>query len=448
MTAIWQQRANGQGFRALVVMVLMQVVLATGVGAQDSPQPILIAQFSFSNPGARSLGFGGAFVALADDATAAWANPAGLIQITEPEVSVEGRYWDYATPMITGGRIRGRPTGVGLDTFEGLRTETADYDTTDLAFLSAVYPGNRWSVALYRHVLSNLVAETGTQGLFSETEDGRILRFLDQWNRSDTSVISYGVAGAFRVTDSLSLGAGLVYYDTSIEVQSDLYFWDDLDDPMGSGTSYRSERFVLGQNLFAEDRDLSFSGGFLWRINTHWSLGGRFRLGPEVPMGAQVRVGSALDLGVPPGTIIEVDFEIEAALPDNYSLGIAYRSEDSRLTVGFEWDLVTYSDPLESLGLDDQFIDDAHELHLGGEWVFLETRPLVAIRGGIWHDPDHLTQTNENADDFTRAHLQAGEDQLHYSLGAGVAFDRFQLDGAIDYADSVKIASFSVIYSF
>jgi long-chain fatty acid transport protein len=448
MTAIRHWRATGKGFRALVTMVLAQIVLATGAGAQDSPQPILIAQFSFSNPGARSLGLGGAFVALADDATAAWANPAGLIQITTPEVSVEGRYWDYATPTITGGRVRGRPTGVGLDTVDGLRTETAEYDTTDLAFLSFVYPGNRWSVALYRHVLSNLVAEAGTQGLFSETDDGRTGRFLDQWNRSDTSVVSYGVAGAFRVTDSLSLGAGLVYYDTSIDVQSDLYFWDDLEDPLGSGTSYRPERFVLGQNLSAEDQDLSFSGGFLWRIDSHWSLGGRFRLGPEVPMGGRVRVGSALDLGVPPGTIIEVDFEVEVALPDNYSLGIAYRSEDSRLTVGFEWDLVTYSDPLESLDLDDQFIDDAHELHLGAEWVFLETRPLVAIRGGIWHDPDHLTQTNENADDFTRALLQAGEDQLHYSLGAGVAFDRFQLDGAIDYADTVKVASLSAIYSF
>ena len=44
-------------------------------------------QVSFSNPGARSLGFGGAFVALDDDATAAFANPAGLVQLSRPEVS-------------------------------------------------------------------------------------------------------------------------------------------------------------------------------------------------------------------------------------------------------------------------------------------------------------------------------------------------------------------------
>ena len=35
-------------------------------------------QFNFGNPGARSLGMGGAFLGLADDASAAEANPAGL----------------------------------------------------------------------------------------------------------------------------------------------------------------------------------------------------------------------------------------------------------------------------------------------------------------------------------------------------------------------------------
>jgi hypothetical protein len=34
-------------------------------------------QFNFNNPGARALGMGGAFVAVADDATAVIANPAG-----------------------------------------------------------------------------------------------------------------------------------------------------------------------------------------------------------------------------------------------------------------------------------------------------------------------------------------------------------------------------------
>jgi hypothetical protein len=47
------------------------VFLCSGVRAQEVIEPAMV------NPGARSLGLGGAFVALADDATAAYANPAG-----------------------------------------------------------------------------------------------------------------------------------------------------------------------------------------------------------------------------------------------------------------------------------------------------------------------------------------------------------------------------------
>jgi hypothetical protein len=42
-------------------------------------QAIVPLHLSISDPGARSMGFGGAFVALGDDATAAFANPAGLV---------------------------------------------------------------------------------------------------------------------------------------------------------------------------------------------------------------------------------------------------------------------------------------------------------------------------------------------------------------------------------
>ena len=76
--------------RVAVATPILAVSLVGVAVAQDAPQPILSVQFSFSNPGARSLGLGGAFVALADDATAAWANPAGLVQITRPR-SVGGR---------------------------------------------------------------------------------------------------------------------------------------------------------------------------------------------------------------------------------------------------------------------------------------------------------------------------------------------------------------------
>ena len=72
------------------VVFLAAALIAAGGFAQATPSTF---EFSFSNPGARSLGLGGAFTALADDATAAFANPAGLVQLGSLEVSAEIRHW-------------------------------------------------------------------------------------------------------------------------------------------------------------------------------------------------------------------------------------------------------------------------------------------------------------------------------------------------------------------
>src|SRR5262249_10569582 len=48
-------------------------------------------RFNFANPGARALAMGGAFIAIANDATAAQANPARLGVLRRPEVFVEVR---------------------------------------------------------------------------------------------------------------------------------------------------------------------------------------------------------------------------------------------------------------------------------------------------------------------------------------------------------------------
>ena len=81
----------------LVVFLASTTVLAQGPNSLE---------FSFSNPGARAIALGGAFVGLADDATAAFANPAGLVQLAAPEVSVEGRGWSYETPFTVGGNLQ------------------------------------------------------------------------------------------------------------------------------------------------------------------------------------------------------------------------------------------------------------------------------------------------------------------------------------------------------
>ena len=122
------------------------------------------------------------------------------------------------------------------------------------------------------------------------------------------------------------------------------------------------------------------------------------------------------------------------------------------MTVGCEWDRVEYSVIPKSLEsplaeVEDVTVDDANELHLGVEYVFLESSPVFALRAGLWHDPAHRFSYT-GADPFARALFQPGEDFLHFSFGAGIAFRRFQIDVGADLSDEVDQYAVSAIFSF
>lgn len=80
--------------------------------------------------GARALGMGGAFIAIADDATAASWNPAGLIQLDFPEIS----FVADAFHRITDNTLWTEPQDSGPQTVSNL----------DINYLSFVYPFNYW----------------------------------------------------------------------------------------------------------------------------------------------------------------------------------------------------------------------------------------------------------------------------------------------------------------
>ena len=90
-------------FRALVALTLAGALSAqTPIGTLLSEQSR--NAFTVEGAGARALGLGGAFIAVADDATAVSFNPAGLAQLLNPEVSFVTRglqrnvaYQDFET---------------------------------------------------------------------------------------------------------------------------------------------------------------------------------------------------------------------------------------------------------------------------------------------------------------------------------------------------------------
>ncbi len=440
----------------LVLAALLSLCAASvpaRVAAQETLVPLVL---SFSDPGARSMGFGGAFVALADDATAAFSNPAGLVQLTRPEVSIEGRRWSYSTPYTQRGRLEGQPSGSGADTVSGLLTARSETDVSGLAFLSVAYPRERWSAAFFRHRLANLSFAGETRGLFGGGTSNRQVRFFDQRMTAELDFVSYGVSVAYRLRDRLAIGLGAVYHELALD-SSAAVFVPDEDPVLGflAPTSYLPEQLLITQTFGGGGTDWTLSGGFLWRLSESWRIGGVFRQGPQLDLGVEARAGRAVDLGVPPGEVLARFDALPVELPWILGLGFAYRAPGGGLTVSFQWDHIEYTRVVDSItaaaarfGDDPEAaVDDANELHLGGEYVFVRSNPVVALRLGAWRDPDHRVRTTSD-DLFQRALLPPGEDLIHYTLGLGVAFERLQIDVGVDLSDEVDTASLSAVYSF
>jgi long-subunit fatty acid transport protein len=428
-----------------VLLGLAILLIPVRVLAQQAVVPL---QLSFSDPGARSAGLGGAFVALADDATAAFANPAGLVQLVKPEVSIEARNWSHSIPYTVSGRVEGDPSGQGLDVTAGLVKGESNYDTTGLSFLSLVWPAGDWSFAVYRHQYADLEFSGETQGLFGGGSDCCQERWFDQQMHSTQDVLSHGFSAAYRFSDRFSIGLGVAYFDVSMESLTTEYLWDvDSETGFFGPTNFLPERLALTEYLFIDDADWTFSGGFLWRLSERWRLGGVYRQGFDVGIGNDIIAGVAVDYGVPPGTVIIQNRGVPAEFPNVYGIGFSYRGLEERLTLSFQWDRIEYSSLPQSIGLDDQTIDDADELHFGAEYVFLESSPVIAMRLGAWLDPDHQMYATI-ADPYIRAMLPKGDDEWHYTAGLGLATRRFQVDLAADLSDRVNTISLSAIYNF
>jgi len=93
-----------------------------------------------SGSGARAMGLAGAFTAVADDATAASWNPAGLVRLERAEASIVFRY--------------AREKDQHHVTDPSLKVGENEYDNVNLNYLSIVYPFNR--KILDRNVVASL----------------------------------------------------------------------------------------------------------------------------------------------------------------------------------------------------------------------------------------------------------------------------------------------------
>lgn len=432
---------------------------------------VISPQFNLITPGARSLGMGGAFLALADDATAAYTNPAGLTNLIAggPQVAVELRSWGYSTPYFAEGRLDGNSNLFGLDLGEDINLGSAETEVSDLSFASFAYVLPRgYTFALYKNQLANYSTAFESEGLFfdasSQAANGG--PFINPGNptwrtapisySADVRIDSVGGAIAYEIRRpakpgserSLSIGVGIARYQLRASTGILQFSFKPLLDPSGVDGVFGRSQFLPGmisggREEVGDDSAVALSYGFLWKLQNrgHWALGGVYREGPSFTTRRSDLAGA--------------DFAGTLTIPDIYGVGISYspaRSE-GRTKIAFDYQSIRYSQRLGDLfaGAPDPAFElpDGEELHLGVERVVWTSGKFVATaRLGGWRESAHeLKYTGSEARD--RALYPGGEDQSHWAMGLGlVVGEEYQIDAAIDRSDRVNTLSVSIVRFF
>ena len=382
------------------------------IGIASSPNPV--------GSGARAIGMGGAFIGIADDATAASWNPAGLIQLEKPEMSIVGAYYsrteDFSSSM--------NPE----------IANSATVDDTNLNYLSASLPFNAFK--------RNMVVSVNYQRLyeFKRSFDYRLelstpsvpplTSIQDNSYDMDGYIGALGIAYTAEITPKISIGG-------TLNVWTDDLFWKN-----GWKENFTSHsETTFGASHVLEDTDITdaykdFSGvnaniGIMWNAFRNFTVGAVLK----TPFTATVTneysenwvqtdaaTGAVID-----SVSINDSEDLDIDMPMSYGLGLAWRISDQfSLDLDVyrtEWSnyIVTDSDGNKTSGIGgqaetDSSVDDTTQIRFGGEYLIIrpDQAMVIPLRAGLFYDPE---PTYDGTKDF-----------YGLSLGSGIGYKRIVFD--------------------
>ena len=470
---------------------LLLALWAGGATAQlqinSSPSPV--------GSGARALGMGSAFIAVADDATAASWNPAGLTQLQDPEFSfvydfrrVRESFNSRFDPRLAGDyevelgnfnfasityplplTIAGRNAVVSLAVQRQFSFDRdLDYGVRQREFTSLL-PGT--SAPILFLGFPGPIRDTLIEGEYSQR--GSLSTFTPSF--------------AIELTNNLSVGVAVNIWDESLVGSNG---WKTRQS--GSSTTTIGNDLLRSgvvslfsqQEEFEDFRGTNLTLGLLWRPTERWSIGMRYdsELSADV---AYTRTGVAIANGRGLA-FTRTTSDREYTFPAAIGVGTAYRFPGDKLTLSLD---VTYRDWDDFVIIEDNVhqasltipgafsrsfsglsqrlspltngpkgavpVDPTWTVRLGAEYVFVdESRPkqdyLPSLRAGIFYDPEPASgRDNVLINGQTQGLEQVGDgepdDFYGVSVGAGLLIkNRINLDVAYEYrwGDDVRTDTF------
>lgn len=407
----------------LITLVLRSCVTKPAFGQDDIEVSSPLEIPSSANPvgsGARAIGMGGAFIAIADDATAASWNPGGLIQLKKPEFSIVGTM----TRRVEDNTFGTNPEADGKESIY----------KADLNYLSLAYP----FPLLGRHMIVTL----NYQNLFDFKREWQFTFFEETENRSKTSNfhyrqdgnlwalgLAYCIQPAPGLVPGLSFGVTLNFwedflYDNEWEQTvrvTDNVFSNISTTPSVSETFYRDHFSLSGSNA---------NIGMFWDITDKFTLGAVLKTPFTADIDHEFNLHSFTPDQDPPTDTKTDTYDEEIDYPRSYGLGFAYRFSDA-FTVSLDgtrtdWDdfvrtdsVGTRTSPISNRLKNESDVDETYQARMGAEYLLIYQKYTIPLRGGFFYDP---APAEDSPDDY-----------YGFSLGSGIAYGRFVFDAAYQY---------------
>ena len=380
------------------------------VGISSSPNPV--------GSGARAMGMGGAFIAVADDATAASWNPAGLIQLEKPELSIVGEIYylreEFSSTL--------RPE-VG---------NTGEADDLNINYFSAAYPF---------HFIKNMVVSINYQRLYDFNRSfNHALDFsgsgLDLFQQKSFSQDGYvgalGLAGSVEITPTFSAGGTLNIWTPDLFWKNG---WNERYKESAVGTL--SGVPVLTRTELRDDyrkfRGINFNFGFLWNITSQITLGGVIKTPFTASLRHRFEFTHTQTFEDPVNTTVtsrqSIIEDVDLDMPLSYGVGLSWRISDA-FTIAFDvyrtkWDDYIIEDsqgnefsPVDGRPKSLSDVDDTTQFRVGCEYLFIsqDIDLVVPLRTGFFYDPSPSEGSPE--------------DIFGFALGSGISYKNFIIDAA------------------
>lgn len=403
------------------IATLLWVRVAAG---QLAPPEITVTPLPVGS-GARALGRGGAFVAVADDATAASWNPAGLVQLEKPECSIVGSFLSATSDFSTDAYLT--------------HIDRESTDRFDLNYFSVAYP--------FRAFGANMVAALNYQQKLDFHQDVTLDRAHDRPGRRtwwEEHIVTEAKGGVGALSPALGVQVTLTFsLGLAVNMFSDEFLgpraWQIYSRGSASGR-YRGVDFTasfLKKEIFEDFEAWSFTLGGLWDV---WESEGRcvtLGLVFDSPYSADVDRRQTFRSASNGATIgpdkdredLEIDF------PMSVAAGVSVRESDAFSWAGdvtwTKWSSYEQkgdagrSLPIGGNAGEGTRVKDAFDVRLGAEYLVFGEQAIYPWRAGLFYEQ--------------RPSLGAPTDVVGFSLGGGVTTKRFSIDWAyqLRYANNV-----------